>query len=1546
MERFWLRSPFLYVSTLTLALGSIACGSDDPDESPTDQARIVSFAADPASLVEGEPTVLSWTTEHAHTVRLVANGVLLAGDLQANDTLEVTPTRSTTYALEVIGKNRRPASLSTEVEVTPHGGPGIERFEASAPVIAPGGSVTLSWSVARAESVELREGSGRVLVRDAPAEGTFEVTPARTTTFALHARNRHGTASQDLTVGVGDAPTLVFTASPEHAEHGSDLTLAWEATNAESVTIHAPDGSIVHAGPAETGSIVVQADGSGRYRAVAFGIGGQVEASAGVLVRPTVVEFAASVQGEGRVGAPALVHWDVVGAEEIELVNGSGVVIPLTQPSGSMTVPMGTGGNFLLRAANGGAITEQGVVAEVVESPLIRVFEAEGLVTAGQGQSGVAKVRWEIDGAAQIQVTRAPGGLVDVSQKSTRNDEADVTFLGPGTVTLTARNPAGISHVTIPAPVDPVPTIESFLAAPSRVGSGEAAEIHWEVADAQTVVLEMNGTVVQTYDPAGHRGSFDTPILAATSVYVLRASNSLGFETVSAPLVVEIGAPNILSLRTHDGRSLYPIEETIEIHWRNDGGSQLTLTDETGQVVCTRSAPLEIREGFCEVELPDRQSEKTYLLQVSNASGVDTRAIEVQAVTGPIITSFTADRSAITEGETVLFSWTVERDIEGNLPELTLTDQNGTPYPMDGVDPLEGSKRFTIPTHGDYTFTLVASSAVKPDFPLDLPLKVHGIPVIDNMAATPTFAENEGDPIVFEWTTLHGASMEILALDRLGNPGDVLFSSSDEATVAAGSATLYPTIDEPNLRVRVRNPLGTPNHADFRIGVSPASIDFFIADRTEILVGEEVTLSWATSRATNAHIDGFVDISKRPTATDLNLRTGDGGEATFQFPSGFRFPYDGQTFTQARATVDGWLSFNPHAAGYCCNGALPSTDATIREIDLAPYWDDLHTTNNTPHGTVYWEYFADPSPHIIVQWTNVGFWTSSRNPADLNFQIVLHENGHFEYRYGRMYAQSNYGNGQDATIAAQNRSGSEANLISYNTTWEGGLSDSGLYFERWDADPTFARAPVDLSGSRTVSPTSTRTYRLRAWNGHSEHEMDVTVNVYPRGELSVWSVPAEPVPGEPVTLHWSGLGLTSLEVEDEAGNLLHTASPAELASGSLPLGSFPMGTYDFTVRAVGLVDFDQITETIAVPVYDPFSIDSFEASASLVRTDALPITLSWTTTNATSATLTPIPGGSPIVLDPAELASGNLVQSPGKTTTYRLEVESHGRFREAEVTVQVQAGWIEDFTASPNPIGAGGSSTLTWQTGGSGYVTLIGPGINPPAGPLVEVTGDAEFQDISATGVQLVTNAAGSSYNNIQFNSFSFPYFGNYYSQVTVAGTSVISFDSGISGWKWTPTSLPNSSEGHVHLAPFWGDLQGGNLHGECFSEPLEHCVLQFTNWRPWDEVGDMNFQVAMHKSGAIEYRYGSMESVSMPLVPQGANITVGLQAPGGGKGTQIHSGSGTFAGGFANRAWRWMPTVAASDSLTVTPSTSGTYVLCVYANEMVDCQEIEVEVN
>src|SRR5690606_33812872 len=210
------------------------------------------------------------------------------------------------------------------------------------------------------------------------------------------------------------------------------------------------------------------------------------------------------------------------------------------------------------------------------------------------------------------------------------------------------------------------------------------------------------------------------------------------------------------------------------------------------------------------------------------------------------------------------------------------------------------------------------------------------------------------------------------------------YVESDPVKAKAGSADAFPTIPEPHVRLVAVNPLGVRTVKDLRIGVDPATITTFTANGIEapavvdILEGESVDLVWETARSTAAEMDAgwgaaeFLDLRDRATATDTALQTaGDSGTREIVFPAGFKFPFYGTDATLATVTVDGWLSFNANATSSCCPSSVNLPSSTYSRVHVMPFWDDLFTSRHEPFGTVLWEYFDAPEPHLIVQWSDM-----------------------------------------------------------------------------------------------------------------------------------------------------------------------------------------------------------------------------------------------------------------------------------------------------------------------------------------------------------------------------------------------------------------------------------------------------------------------------------------------------------------------------------------------------------------------------------------------
>lgn len=1551
------RSGILLGGALALLVG---CGSEENGSGEGAAARILSFASSEETIDSGDSVTLSWRTEGAGSLSLSAAGILVDLGDAAVDAGEVAvrPSASTVYRLDAFGANGKAVSSLVSVEVRPKGPPTIERFTSTKEVVAARETFTLSWVTAGATSVRVTDGSRELeLGPDAdPAAGSLDVSLIRSSTFTLHAKGPGGESQMSLPIVVAERPTLTLTADRGVVDAGQPVNLSWTSTLAERIEIRA-GGVLVDASTDAQGTAEAQVFTRTTFEASAIGPGGTVVASVTVEVRPLIVEFEARTQGEIRPGAEALVVWKTVGAEELILSDGSWQVA-LTEAEGSGSFPVGTGGTLRLLARNGGQVTEAKAQVRITEAPLIRRLVVGEAVTAGDGEVGFSTVEWTVDGASKILLEVQPGGRVDLTGKSPREDSITVPFVDVGTVRLVATNEGGTSEMVVESPVVRTPSLVSLRALPPRVGSGEAVELSWVTADAVQVELFRDGAPLQV-DPALVNGAF-SEILTADASYEIVLSNALDF-TIRRSLDVLVGSPNNVAFDTSGGVRRVPTGSTLEFHWQNQGGTSLQITDETnGAVVCQTVDLEEILAGGCDVVTPQEQGAVTYRLSVANASGVDEREMVVQVVTGPIIVSFEVSHPEITSGDHLTFSWEVDNDAFGTTPRLTLLDQDGDLLRIVGFDPNQGTATFPITKVGTNTFTLTATTPGTPAASATAEVQVYGIPSVALFTAQSRYTEEEGDPVQVDWSTEHGATLEIHLLDPDGNPSDeAAYSTTDAATVAAGTASIVPTVAQPGARLVVRNPLGVEASSDLWIDVNPATVISFEGSASDVASGNDLTLTWSTTRATKVELlhverDGvdFIDLSTRPSS-DIAAVTGDSTMDTVPFPDGFRFPYDGQTHAQVRVSPDGWLAFDPAASSAAGNAAFPST--SLSRVRIAPFWDDLHTSRMTPpsadgEGVVYTELITEPSGrrYFVVQWSHFHPYDKNSHPADLNFEVILHENGDFEYRYGTMTAATDVGQGSAATIGYQNSTGTVGKTLSHNSAWPDGLTGKGFYFFAPGAFP----ATRPESGTLATRPLpGTYTFTLEATNGHSSDRATVDVVVHPAGHLRAWTVPAEPMPGEDVTLHWEGANLTALAIEDAGGAVIHTAAPAELQGGSLSVGGLSAGDHTYHFHGVGLFPGDAVEVESTVPVYDAFDLHSFAASSPRIKLGES-FDLSWAATNAQTITIEQLPGGQlqhPALANPNQ---GSISLSPQETTTYLLTLESHGRVRTAEVRVEVRRVWIDEATFSTGSTLPGGGLEVTWSTTGEGTVT-----IEPESAfhVLQEVVGKP-FVSIASVGTEL-TNANTSTDTGrypVTFPAgFSFPFFGQEMTAGQMMADGYFTFNTSESSSFSAKPQMPtgNTSTALRAFGLFWADLDAkttGRAYSHYVQDPVDpeddHMIFEWANWQFYSSTNngpnpDLNFQLVLYRSGAFEFRYGTMVAADENRA-SGSVTGTGWQDPSATKGYQLSYNS-AVPGGLANRTWRWEEfTPDAEGSYTFRPPETDRYRVCIEESAWKECEE------
>jgi hypothetical protein len=127
---------------------------------------------------------------------------------------------TTPFSLQAVGPNDRSGSQEKTVTVPPVS---IGPFTASAPVIAPGNSTTLTWTAAWASACSIDQGVGPV----DRLGGSKPVSPATTTTYTLTADGFEPQQSA-VTIGVGAAITSFgCTADPAKP---NEVVVFWDTT--------------------------------------------------------------------------------------------------------------------------------------------------------------------------------------------------------------------------------------------------------------------------------------------------------------------------------------------------------------------------------------------------------------------------------------------------------------------------------------------------------------------------------------------------------------------------------------------------------------------------------------------------------------------------------------------------------------------------------------------------------------------------------------------------------------------------------------------------------------------------------------------------------------------------------------------------------------------------------------------------------------------------------------------------------------------------------------------------------------------------------------------------------------------------------------------------------------------------------------------------------------------------------------------------------------------------------------------------------------------
>ncbi|PYX72727.1 MAG: hypothetical protein DMG78_11380 [Acidobacteria bacterium] len=218
--------------------------------------------------------------------------------------------------------------------------------------------------------------------------------------------------------------------------------------------------------------------------------------------------------------------------------------------------------------------------------------------------------------------------------------------------------------------------------------------------------------------------------------------------------------------------------------------------------------------------------------------------------------------------------------------------------------------------------------------------------------------------------------------------------------------------------------------------------------------------------------------------------------------------------------------------------------------------------------------------------------------------------------------------------------------------------------------------------------------------------------------------------GQSVTLNWQAFNATSVTITASAGPSSRTVVSGSQISGSAQDSPTQTTTYSAVASGPGGSSSPQ-TATVQVATNAPPQITQFTAKPTELSSGQT-TTLTWTTSNATSITISPT---LPVGDDSGPLpTSGSATIPVIATTIYSITATGPGGTAGPQ-TLTVTVPFTLSLTASPDTITAGQSSTISWQiTGGTATAfTLVDASGNSICGSCAPQQGTATVNPTATT---------------------------------------------------------------------------------------------------------------------------------------------------------------------------------------------------------------------
>ena len=1189
------------------------------------------FAGNELGAWLGQTLELSWITHGGRHLELTLAGeetpIFESDDLAVVDastfSLEELAEGDYTFTLTV---NNGSGTVSEPLLLTVGTGPVITRFTVEPADVSPGGEVAIRWEVdpdplGEEATLSLVDDRGNTYTAEATT-GTLNLTleDLGDHVFTLVASTTHSLsipAQAEATASVHALPAVTLAASPLHFDSAEveHITFSWTSENASSLILSRLEGSlpaaellVVSEAEFASGSFDYVPEDEGTYRMVAANPAGS-EAFAEVTVTmapPRIVRFEADKE-EIVAGEELTLSWDVEMARDLELSFIADGYLVEDRP-----------GDYFDLEAQGGSLLPMTIECKTSTTNPALDTSACAVLEFPEGFT------FPFDGVEQTKLRVYQGGVLSFDWATAQTSPA-----GNATLPTTAANKEF---------VDLAPFWDSLMWPPEKYEEGnlfylyrpdpvlDSFVIQWKdisLAGSNNypttslnfeVVLWANGDFEYRY---GTMESY------TNQAWAYGGSATIGFQEKALGISRMLNYNSNLAVRgplenrtfRFSKQTELPLSGTLSLFpYASEDLNQVSLVASRGDLSATETLSINVRSR-ARVEITQRPLEPV-------ATGSDFRI------------AWTAKDASLL----VILDGDLEEVCRAELPAQI----------------EEGFCNIREERQGEHAYRIRATGALGSVTERVFPITAFDDFGILSFEANPESVEI-GQGLTLTWETYNVSSVSLQAngLELLPQGAPSGPGSFDFPAVTADTTFV----------LRVTNTMGMVREEERVVETWRISFDVATTE-TDVRPGDPITVTVSA-----ASLDGgpaprvygtfplvedtspgakYVDISLLETSEQHSLGYRD-DTAAFEiiFPDGFSFPYFGTEHHSIRAALDGFLSFNTSTSAPYANTDLPNNTAlNAGNVHIAPFWDDLHVRENGE----MWSGPLDPDT-FVIQWKKMSMSTGSSNstttrdaiPHDLNFQVVLHRDGTFEYRYGAMdpltppatstscYPNTcvNEANGSAATIGYQNVDGTIGHMLHHGAMYP--YSDDARPFDGGLSNRTFVSKPLVGNGVVTFQPTMPGTYVFCSMSG--DREVCRSFDVKTEFRLLDFRASAPAIGfGSKVTLSWNSRGGKEVVIRNHGEEVYRTADIGEVDEGSVELEPVLNAHYELELIAPGnSATMDLTVEVIRL---------SLTASASPTSVfPGEPTTLSWNLTVHD-------PAFDPVLITPMEEITGT---GPGLT---------------------------------------------------------------------------------------------------------------------------------------------------------------------------------------------------------------------------------------------------------------------------------------------------------